>query len=1052
MNHGGRSSEMRKKIRATKRKRDQEDTMKKHLLRIFTVLLLACLGIGVLAACGDRVEKDPADTYTVEFNLGDPNHAATGVTAPAKQTGKKVGDTITLTALDAAENWKFDGWHTKNGKVNGTTYTVKAADAVEGTITLTAHWADDTPAPAVYTVTYALGEHAASGAEVPSQATANEGNSYTVTLPAAPAAAQGWAFEGWDVGGQVKQPDDEITVSDNITVTAKWAEDMSTVTGYDGIWTLEDGGAKTEVTLKLAADKATAEAIIYTFEPADPGDTKAMDTHTIHYYTLASTDNGYYVKDHSTSYTFLMDGGALKMTKTAPNPNGFGRDVTTETTFAAAARADLPAAAPTAPADLRKAGLRQYNDEGELETVATLVDFEKRIVTVRTNDYKFTVTPFANYLLLNATLDEEVAEDEDPTTATFFVYKNADKYYILGGGEYMEPSELQTGTFQKYTISFTLGAHAASDATVPQAITAVEGSNVVLPAGPKAEDGYRFNFWEEVTSADNKGHWNAGKKINVTKDIQLKGIYEQIIYYLTFDKNPPAGVQASDIRTVFGAFPVRSDFDKVGDTLALPELQPLDGYIFKGWKWSASESVVRTFTLTAEVIEALGDAMNIKLSAVWEPIPADQFAITFSSGNRLDDSDLNTIAGMPTNTTAAAGAFSIPAEEPTCEGYTFLGWKAKVTGETDTNTYKYGGDHPTYTVTNKSVIFEAMWQKAKYTVTYDFGEGSADTKANEEYEWGAEVPFPAQPPTAKPGYKFSKWEAKANGEGDALDGHRLNCFTMPKSNVTVYATWTKVYTVKFDLGENAAADASVADVADKAVGAKVTLSTPKAAEGWEFDGWYTKNGKVEGDEYTVLLADLDAADGYIITLTAHWKQATDKGIDDYVGTWSYSDGVGEHSVLIAKDAAGTGLHAVLRTRGRSVKFDDYCKLTASAEGYGTEASANHAKVTVTLEGGKLSVKIGDAAATQYSKGTDDESFTLSGTYKMKTNTTVIDFDGKTIDGASFDNNEIIAVQGILLFSAQYNGEAHTFVVFKMGANYCVFIIGGNSQIMLEQQS
>ncbi len=117
--------------------------MKKHFLRILTVMLMACLGVGVMAACGDGKEEDPPVTYTVAFSLGSPSHAAEGVTAPASQTGKKVGDTVTLTTLDAAEDWKFDGWSAKSGKVSGTTYTVAAADAVEGTITLTAQWAED---------------------------------------------------------------------------------------------------------------------------------------------------------------------------------------------------------------------------------------------------------------------------------------------------------------------------------------------------------------------------------------------------------------------------------------------------------------------------------------------------------------------------------------------------------------------------------------------------------------------------------------------------------------------------------------------------------------------------------------------------------------------------------------------------------------------------------------------------------------------------------------------------------------------------------------------
>ena len=66
--------------------------MKKHILRTLVVMLMACLGVGVLAACGDGTNPEtPPETYTVAFSLGDESHAASGVTAPASQTGKKVG-------------------------------------------------------------------------------------------------------------------------------------------------------------------------------------------------------------------------------------------------------------------------------------------------------------------------------------------------------------------------------------------------------------------------------------------------------------------------------------------------------------------------------------------------------------------------------------------------------------------------------------------------------------------------------------------------------------------------------------------------------------------------------------------------------------------------------------------------------------------------------------------------------------------------------------------------------------------------------------------------
>ncbi len=1065
--------------------------MKKHILRVLVVMLMACLGIGVLAACGGK--EDPAsETYTVAFSLGEgeANHAADGVTAPASQTGKKVGDTITLTAPEAEENWKFDGWSAKSGKVSGTTYTVKAADAVDGTITLTAQWAED--ASAKVTVTYSLGSCGdtayAGTTTLPASVTMNAGG--TVTLPDKP-VWNGYTFLGWKVGADTKAAKAEITVSESITVTATWADNTpKPATSIEGVWTTEADGVTTEVTIKLSEDKETAEAIIYTADQSDPD----YPEYAIDYYTLTLSSGSYTYKLYSTSYTFTLADSQLTMTKVAPSQSGFGNETVT-TTFTDGIQ--LPARGPV-----------PYGTyKGASDITANLIHFNESRIIVSGAEYPFTTKVIGKYLVLVA---EEYDDLEEETTYSYyFVYEDAGKEYILGGA-FGVPAEL-TQDIAEYTITFKLGAHAAAGATVA-AITAKEGDLIDLPT-VATEAGYVLNAWSEKINANDTREYSITKKYQVTKDVELTAVIELIDYRLTFDKTKPA--DADPDSNIVGTIPPRVTVTTAEPDTLLPVLS-LTGYVFQGWKMDGSNDVITSFTLTSEIIASLDGGTEIHFTPVWKKIEADEVSITFDKGT-LDETVDETLKGMPTNTTATAGAYTIPDEEPTCDGYTFLGWK--VTG--DETIYKKGTDHASYTVGTEAVTFTAQWQKDTFTLTYDYGEGTDDpAKASEQVAWGTEVYYPATP-AAKEGYKFNEWQAKANGEGYKLDGLYFNSFTMPRSNATLFATWTKIYDVHFDLGDHAAPGASVSDVTGKAAGSSVSLPTPQGAEGWEFDGWYKKGDvKVTTATYTVDVADLDAEGGLTITLTAHWKEAsttytvafsfgedshakagtqppaqvtgkklngtvtltdpepadgwlfdgwysksgkvdgetyTVKAADadettitltahwkkapapigDYVGTWVN----GQNTVSIAQDSDGTTLHAVIKTdKGGWVEYT-YCALTAEGDGYTGEEFIQQKQVTISYDGETFSVKIGGGAATTYTKGTA-EAISLEGTYKTEYGNRIIDFTEKTIDETDFDGDPI-AVGEYLVFSTSINmgfgAPLKTiYIVYSDGEDYYIY--------------
>ena len=188
--------------------------MKHKLHKIVLMLaLLVCMAFGFASCTQEPASEEPVE-YTVTFVLGE--HAASGVQAPAQITAEE-NEQITLpAAVTAAEGWSFAGWTD-----GGTTYEAGESYTVTENVTFTAEWKEvPPPAPVEYTVTFALGEHAASGVQAPAQVTAEE--NAKITLPAAVTAAEGWSFAGWTDSSTTYEAGESYTVTKNVTLTAVW--------------------------------------------------------------------------------------------------------------------------------------------------------------------------------------------------------------------------------------------------------------------------------------------------------------------------------------------------------------------------------------------------------------------------------------------------------------------------------------------------------------------------------------------------------------------------------------------------------------------------------------------------------------------------------------------------------------------------------------------------------------------------------------------------------------------------------------------------------------
>lgn len=193
--------------------------MKKHIIRILTVLCMFCLGAALFVGCKPEEEKpdDTPTTYTVTYAA----NGGTG-TAPAVEKYKE-GETFKVKENPFTKDGStFKTWNDgSKDYAPGATYTMPKKN-----VTFTAQWTGGETKEQV-TVTFSLGENTTGKA--PDAQKVNKGEEYT--LPAAPEWA-GHTFKGWKVGedATLKQVGDKITPTADVTVTAQWEVQKEQVT------------------------------------------------------------------------------------------------------------------------------------------------------------------------------------------------------------------------------------------------------------------------------------------------------------------------------------------------------------------------------------------------------------------------------------------------------------------------------------------------------------------------------------------------------------------------------------------------------------------------------------------------------------------------------------------------------------------------------------------------------------------------------------------------------------------------------------------------------
>ena len=356
----------------------------------------------------------------------------------------------------------------------------------------------------------------------------------------------------------------------------------------------------------------------------------------------------------------------------------------------------------------------------------------------------------------------------------------------------------------EFTITFD-----TDGGSVIAPITQKYGSEITAPANP-TKTGYTFTGWnEEIPStmpAKNmtiKAQWQINKySLNYVIDgtlyksvkyayntaVTAEPAAEKVGYTFSgWQGEIPSVMPANDV-TITGSFSINQytiTFDADGGTEIAPITQNYNTAITKP---SDPTRTGYTFTGWDKEIPSTMPAENMTIKALWQ---INQYTITFDTDGGSEvtpiTQDYNTEIAMPIS------------NNPTKEGYTFMGWNPELPEKMPLN----------------GLSVKAQWQIKEYSLNY-FVDGTLYKSVKYAYN----TAVTAEPAAEKAGYTFSGWQ----GEIPSV---------MPANDVTITGSFSiNQYTITFD------ADGGT-EVAPITQNYNTSIAPPSnpTKEGYTFTGW-----------------------------------------------------------------------------------------------------------------------------------------------------------------------------------------------------------------------
>lgn len=313
----------------------------------------------------------------------------------------------------------------------------------------------------------------------------------------------------------------------------------------------------------------------------------------------------------------------------------------------------------------------------------------------------------------------------------------------------------------------------------------------------------RYGAGTQYTSRD--------KSFNVNEDTTLYAIWEGNEYNLKFIANG-------------GNCDVSSKKVRFGSPLGELPVPTRTGYDFQGW-YTKSDSGDRVTEAT------ILDSVNLTVYAHWSTA---QYTISYDSngGGNVPSSQIKTYGQ----------SIILNSAVPTRTGFSFVCYNTRPDGS-GTN-YMPG----TAFYEEASTVLYAIWERDKYTITFNGNGGTGDTLTATKY-YDIEITLP-EGVFEKTGCDFVEWNTRPDGTGAGYAaGGRYN----GNGSVTLYAIWD---VAKYRISYIASGSDNGPQQDIKIYDEDIRLSTViPSKEGFDFISWNTKQDGtgidyMPGDNYT----------------------------------------------------------------------------------------------------------------------------------------------------------------------------------------------------------
>lgn len=796
---------------------------KTGIVRAFLIALLSCGLVVALASCGT--------SYTVSYSLGE--HASISAAVP-ESADYAQGTQIELPAAPAAQDgWEFVAWSDGSQSYEaGETYTV------ESDVTFTAVWETAAPvAPAEYTVTYALGEHAADDATLPAAVTVRDGAE--VVLPAAPAAATGWLFAGWSDGSETYKAGAAYTVESNVTITALWNQipTANYIVTFDLGAHAADGEEapaaqttpeNTPITLPDGPAAATGWEFIGWSDDADGENVFEAGSQ----YTPVGSGLLYaqYAPIDYTVIYHLNDGD-----NNAANPASFN-----------AADADITLADPSRNG-YTFGGWFAEEDFSGTQVTGFASDIGRNVElwakwTATQYDITYNLDGGTNHAgnPANYTIETPTFTLQAPTRAGYefegWTYDNVTTpmaTVTIARGSTGERTYTANWSPISYDITYITQEGTHSN---PTSYT-IESGTITL--GDAELTGYTFVGW--YTQMDGGEPVTQIVPQETLDNITLYARYTVNTVEVIFDYNYEDAPEQITLEIVFNT--ILGEVDGMDDILA----HERSGYTIVSWN-TAADGTGTVYALDKGIVDAVG----LILYAQWTESVYD---VTY----HLDGGTIEAEEGVTYDTYTYGTGLTLPAA--TKAGYNFGGWYANAEFEGDAVSEISESD-------TGAKEFYARWEAADFEIKLDYQYNDDVRVVTVTYGSTFASGRGWHETLERTGYVFLGWNESADGTGDSIEG--TDTLDFVPDNYTLYAIWAIQVTFHANGGSMGEGETLVLNVTGGEIYA-YEVEAPQY-EGYRFEGWFT--GAADGDEMQFPI-EVTAP----VTYYAHWTRVYDVTID-----------------------------------------------------------------------------------------------------------------------------------------------------------------------------